>query len=126
MKKELSVECLRGAFSVCRLADADALPRMEKMMFAAVTDEEVSLVCPTERVPEHTTAREDGWCGFRFVGTLDFSLVGILFTAAEALKNASVPIFAVSTYNTDYIFVKEADRENAVAALSERFTVKEL
>lgn len=113
-----------GAFTVCKVASTSDLPPLENGFFASVTDEEVSLVCPTKSVPLSTTAREDGWCAFRFDGTLDFSLIGILSEAADALKEAGVSIFAVSTFNTDYIFVKEANREKAVNALSKRFDME--
>ena len=113
-----------GTFTVCKVAAVSDLPPLADGFFTAVTGDEVSLVCPTESVPANTTAREDGWCAFRFDGTLDFSLIGILAEAADALKSAGVSIFAVSTYNTDYIFVKEANRPQAVDALSKRFAME--
>jgi uncharacterized protein len=80
------------------------------------TAEELSVVCAEELAPDAATV-ERGWSGLVVGGPLDFSLTGILSAIAEPLANAGVPIFAVSTYDTDYVFVK-ADRYNdAVSAL---------
>jgi len=64
------------------------------------------------------SAREDGWKGFRIEGILDFSLIGILSKISAILADNKIGIFAVSTYNTDYILVKEGDLERAAQALS--------
>ena len=71
------------------------------------TDEEKSLVCLTEDVPDNTIEREDGWKAFRIEGILDFSLIGILSQISALLAENEIGIFAISTYNTDYILVKE-------------------
>ena len=90
----------------------------EGLCFFARTDEEISLVCETAHVPENTTAREDGWRAMRVVGELDFSLVGILARISDVLAREKIGIFAVSTYNTDYILTKETQFEDALAALA--------
>ena len=64
-------------------------------------------------------ACEDGWRAFRIEGQLDFSLVGILAPIATVLAEAKVGIFAVSTYNTDYVLVKEAQFAQAMDMLAE-------
>ena len=81
--------------------------------FIGMTDEELSLVCRTEDVPEKTVERDDGWRGFRIEGVLDFSLVGILSKLSTILAENGIGIFAVSTYNTDYILVKAENFERA-------------
>ena len=86
--------------------------------FIGRTDEEISLVCPTAEAPARTLAREDGWRGFRIRGTLDLSLVGILSRLSAVLAEAGIGIFAVSTYNTDYILVKEKDLDRALDMLA--------
>ena len=85
----------------------------------AKTDEELSLVCPTKDVPAVTSARDDGWRGFRIQGTLDFSLIGILAKISAILAEQRIGIFAISTYNTDYIFVKEENFAKALQSLAE-------
>ena len=88
-----------------------------RWVFTGATDEERSLVCPTRLAPGNTLRREDGWRGFGIRGTLDFSLVGILSRLSSVLAAEKIGIFAVSTYNTDYVFVKKADFERALSAL---------
>ena len=88
--------------------------------FVGRTDEEISLVCRTVDVPPNTIERSDGWRAFRIKGTLDFSLVGILARISSILAESRIGIFAVSTYNTDYILVREADFGSALSALEAR------
>lgn len=110
----MEIEVLDIEFSVCKV---ESFGELGEFFFAARTDEENSLVCPTACVPENTSAREDGWGAFRICGTLDFSLVGILAKIASLLAENGVSIFAVSTYNTDYVLTK--DIEKAVSVLAE-------
>ncbi len=71
-----------------------------------------------------TVERDDGWKGFRIQGTLDLSLVGILSKLSGILADHNIGIFAVSTYNTDYILVKEANFDRALTVLaSEGYTI---
>lgn len=84
-----------------------------------ITYERNSLVCITEDVPDNVTERDDGWKAFRIQGTLDFSLIGILSEISTLLAENDIGIFAVSTYNTDYIFTKTANYEQALKALAD-------
>ena len=115
----MQIEVLPQALTVCKLKDIRDLDLARPFYFIGRTDEELSLVCETEHAPEDTLGREDGWRGFRIVGTLDFSLVGILAKLSGLLAQANIGIFAVSTYNTDYILVKAENLEGAIRALSE-------
>jgi hypothetical protein len=74
-------------------------------------------VCKTEDTPPGTIERDDGWRGFRIQGVLDFSLIGILSKLSGILAKHNIGIFAVSTYNTDYILVKEENYERALSVL---------
>lgn len=85
--------------------------------FAARTDKECSLVCPEEAIPSSVLAREDGWRAMRIEGVLDFSLVGILAKLADTLAEQKIPIFVISTFNTDYVLVKQKDLPAAIQAL---------
>lgn len=105
--------------SVCKVSDTSAIDLNEDFFFAGRTDEEISLVCKTSSVPGATTAREDGWKGFRIEGVLDFSLIGILSKISSVLAENKIGIFAVSTYNTDYILVKEENFGRALKALQD-------
>ena len=113
----MTIEALKQEFTVCRVKSAEDLDLSAEFTFAAHTDEEFSLVCPTGNVPAHTIAREDGWRGMRITGTLDFSLIGILAKITGILASAGIGIFAVSTYNTDYIFVKAENSDKSLTLL---------
>ena len=105
--------------TVCKVADKDDIKLDKEFYFIGKTDEELSLVCKTEDVPEKTIKRDDGWKCFRIQGVLDFSLIGILAKISGILANAGIGIFAVSTFNTDYILVKKENFEKALNKLSE-------
>ena len=114
----MRLSILSRDFTVCKLPEGERIPQ-EQWCFSGITANERSLVCPTEMVPARTLAREDGWRGFYVdEGTLDFSLIGILADISRILAQAKVGIFVVSTFNTDYIFVKQGQLETAVRALS--------
>ena len=93
--------------TVCKLERLQDVDMNGEIFFLGKTDEEISLVCETEHAPENTLSREDGWRGFGIQGVLDFSLIGILSKLSAVLAENGIGIFAVSTYNTDYILVKE-------------------
>ncbi|MFM9597494.1 ACT domain-containing protein, partial [Streptomyces scabiei] len=82
---------------------------------------------PTPRVPEETVNREDNWKVFQIQGVLDFGLVGILAKISSVLAENNISIFAISTYNTDYILVKEYVCNKAVEILrTQKYEVLEL
>ena len=85
--------------------------------FIGKSDEERSVVCRTKDVPSNTIVREDGWRAFRIEGVLEFSLIGILSKISTALAEEKIGIFAVSTFNTDYVFVKKEDEQRALDKL---------
>ena len=114
----MNLQVLPQAFSVCQISDGSRIDFTREFVFVAKTDEELSLVCETGHVPPNALKREDGWRAFRVSGVLDFSLVGILAKISGLLANEGISIFAISTYNTDYILVREASFARAMAALS--------
>lgn len=94
-------------FSICKVTDFSKVNLDSEYCFIAKTDEEMSLVCITENTPDNTIERDDGWRAFRIEGVLDFSMIGILSEISTLLAQNQIGIFAISTYNTDYILVKE-------------------
>ena len=117
-EKAVELERLPYELSVCKIADVSDIDLGSELLFVGKTDEEVSLVCPTQDVPKMTTAREDGWRAFRIKGVLDFSLTGILARISGVLAEEGIGIFAVSTYNTDYVLVKAENLGRAADALT--------
>lgn len=115
----MTLEPLSIAFSVCKVTDYSGINIEQPFVFTGRTDQEKSLVCPTERVPDNTVSREDGWKAFRVFGELDFSLIGILAGITQALADRKIGVFTISTFNTDYVLTKEADFGRAILALKE-------
>lgn len=105
-------------FTVCKVPDYSQVDLDREYCFIGKTDEEKSLVCITECVPDHVDERDDGWKAFRIQGTLDFSLIGILSKISTLLADNEIGIFAISTYNTDYILIKKENFEKAITVLS--------
>lgn len=116
---DTEIKVIDGSFSVCKVADFNEVDPSKKFNFISATDEENSLICLTENVPDNFNERIDGWRAMRIQGVLDFSLIGILSKILGLLAEAKIGIVAVSTYNTDYIFVKEADLDKAIKTLAE-------
>ena len=106
--------------TVCKVPSVRELDTNSDFYFIGKTDEEISLVCATENAPKNTLERDDGWRAFRIQGTLDFSLIGILSRISGILAENRIGIFAVSTYNTDYILVKKVDFKKALDVLADR------
>ena len=112
----LRLQILPQRLTVCKVESLDDFG-LSGLCFVGHTDRELSLVCETDETPAHAVAREDGWRALRVAGTLDFSLTGILSGIATALADERIGIFAVSTYDTDYILVKGENLDRAVEAL---------
>jgi hypothetical protein len=114
----MKLKIIDAVFSVCKVADYSQVDLNAPFSFIGKTDEENSLVCRVEDVPSNAMIRDDGWKAFRIEGALDFSLIGILSEISGLLAENKIGIFAVSTYNTDYILTKEENFEKALDVLS--------
>ncbi|WP_037354842.1 ACT domain-containing protein [Selenomonas sp. FC4001] len=113
----MDLKRIDGLLTVCKLKSTADIDLSHDFYFIGKTDEEISLVCKNEDTPAETLESDDGWRAFRIQGTLDFSLIGILAKISSILAENKIGIFAVSTYNTDYILVKENSFEAALLAL---------
>lgn len=115
----IGLEVMDWELSLCRLDHIpDASVIQHSPCFLGLTDEEISLVCETRAAPRDAVERDDGWRAFRVSGTLDLSLVGVLRGIADVLADIGIPVFVVSTYDTDYVLVKEGFLDRALDALS--------
>ena len=122
----MRLEVLPGEFTIVRLDATAALPawiegaglahRSAELLSITRTREELSIVCESSRVPSEIPA-ERGWRCMKVEGPLDFALTGVLASLAEPLARAGIPIFAISTFDTDYALVKATNLEAAIAAL---------
>ncbi len=117
----LKLRVLPEVLAVCRLSPDAALPDwidpMSGFLTISRTTDELSLVCSLDRVPEGAQV-EPGWRAFKVEGPLDFALTGILATLATPLADAGISIFAISTFDTDYLLVRENQLDRAVATLN--------
>lgn len=115
----LEIKKIDRDFSVCKVTDYSLVNLDAEYCFIGKTDEERSLVCLTEDVPVNVQEQEDGWKAFRIQGVLDFSLVGILAEIAGILAENDISIFAVSTYNTDYVLIRREMYQKALDVLEQ-------
>lgn len=118
-KNGLKIETIDHDFSVCKVKAYSPVDFESEYFFIGKTDEENSLVCLSENVPDHAIMREDGWRAFRIQGILDFSLIGILAEISSLLAENEIGIFVISTYNTDYILTREEKYRKALDVLSD-------
>lgn len=116
---ELTLRLLSESFHVHRLdpemvvppAVRDAVPH-----FIGQTEDELSIVCPAS-VPVPDARTEPDWSCFKVEGPLDFALVGIIARISQVLAAERISIFVISTFDTDYILVKESEVERALKVL---------
>ena len=116
---QLTLTQLPHELTVARLkADAPIPDWALTSDFFAITrtEDELSIVCPQDNVPARGQQAR-GWRGLKVAGPLDFALTGILAGLAAPLAAASIPIFAISTFDTDYLLIPGAEFEHAIRVL---------
>jgi hypothetical protein len=117
--QHFSLTVLAETYAICRLDATEKTPAWAlsgDFCSATRTGHELSIVCSEEAVPEGVEAVK-GWKSFKVEGKLPFNLVGVLSSLSSTLAQAGISLFVVSTYDTDYLFIKATDVEKAVAAL---------
>jgi len=116
----MQLHLLPGMFAICRLNARDALPQwaLANRGFVSITrtEDELSIICPESALPAGVTS-ENGWRILKVAGPLDFALTGVVSSIAAPLADAGISIFAISTYDTDYVLVRDANRTAAVQVL---------
>lgn len=115
----LTMELMKETYGVCRLEKGDDIPKwgIESSFFSITrTEDELSVVCNEEDIPD-TIKSEKEWRILKVLGPLDFSLIGILSSISSILAKEKISIFAISTYDTDYILLKETDLSQGIKAL---------
>ena len=117
----LTLSLLSDTFAICRLepeADIPSWALAGDFFSVTRTKEELSLVCLQKIVPEETRCEKD-FRSIKVEGPLDFALVGVLASLTKALAQEEISILAISTFDTDYLLVKEAQVDRAVQKLSQ-------
>jgi len=116
----MKLTLLPGRFAICRLSPQEPPPiwlnHQGNLVSITYTSDECSIVCPEDIVPQDVQA-ERGWKAVKVSGPLDFSLTGVLASLAMPLANVQIPLFALSTFNTDYLLIKETYIEHAQETL---------
>jgi hypothetical protein len=110
---------LDGTFAIAKMPPDAAIPSWASSgPFVSITRtaDELSIVCPDAQVPPGVQA-EPGWRCLRVAGKMDFSMVGVLASLVGPLADAGISVFAVSTFDTDYLLVKEAAWQQAKEVL---------
>ena len=115
----LSLEVLMGTFAICRLNATEQVPEWAGSKFMSITrtPNELSIVCPQDNVPASIQS-EVGWRCLRVAGLLDFLMVGVIASLTGTLASANISVFVFSTFDTDYLLVKDADLGAATQALT--------
>ena len=111
---------LPGRLAIVRLNPSAAVPEWARhtapLVSVARTEDELSIVCPEEWVP-HSVQRSAGWFCLKVIGPLDLAAVGILAALVDPLRDKGISVFALSTFDTDYLLVPGMQRDDAMSAL---------
>ena len=119
IEKKLTLKLLKDKYSVLRLNKNDEIPKWifnEEFFSITRTEDELSIVCLQDKVKEYIKC-ERNWRILKIEGPLDFSLIGILSKISTLMANNNISIFAISTYDTDYILIKEETIDRAIEIL---------
>ena len=116
----MELKIINKEFAICKLNSIQGVNLGDEFCFVGKTDEEISLVCEATSIPKNCIECDKGWKGFRIEGNLDFSLVGILAKISSILAENGISIFAISTFDTDYILSKDEVFEKAIDVLKEQ------
>ena len=108
------IEC---EFSVCKIDHIEQVDFTREFIFLSKTSDEISLVCKAEYTPPGVISCEPGWKALKISGVLDFGMIGVIAKISNILAEAKIGIFVVSTFNTDYIFIKTESFDRAVEEL---------
>jgi len=120
MELKVKFSILPETFAICRLDREAPVPDWaagDSLSSITRTAEELSIVCPQTRVPEEIK-RNDGWRCLKIEGILDFSLTGVIANLTRPLGNEGISVLVISTYNTEYLLLKEQHLEKAITVLA--------
>ncbi|MFW6022407.1 MAG: ACT domain-containing protein [Halanaerobiaceae bacterium] len=129
MNKELTLNVLEERSSICKMDNNSPIPMwvLKNRNFYSITktSDELSIISLEKLVPEDVK-QEKGWRALKIDGNLDFSLVGIVSSITGILAEMEISVFVMSTYNTDYIFIKEENMSRALETLREYYKMEKV
>ena len=124
MGKNLELKMIPVDFTICKVKDYSKTDFTDEFCFTVKTDEVLSLVCRTSKIPDNAIEINDKWRALKVQGMPEFSLIGTLPDISSILAEQKIGIFVVSTYNTDYILIKSENYDKAINALrNEGYTI---
>ena len=121
MTEKLKIKIFEGIFAVCKvkcLDDVKEIFNQDGFFSLTVTDDEISVVIEEKLIPQNSDC-ETGWKILKIDETLDFSLTGVISSITKILAGADIPVFVISTFNTDYVLIKSDKLKKAVNVLKE-------
>ena len=121
LNSKFNIKIFEGTFAVCNINCLDDIKEIlehDSFLSLTVTDDEISVVIEEKLIP-HDSDCEKGWKILKIDETLDFSLTGVISSITKILADANIPVFVISTFNTDYILIKSDNLERAVNVLKE-------
>lgn len=119
VNNKLTLKLFKEKYGVCRLEKDEKLPNwctLNDFVSITKTEDELSIVCKEDTIEEGVVCEKD-WRMLKILGPLDFSLIGILASISSILAANKISIFAISTYDTDYILLKNDKVDDAVEIL---------
>ncbi len=119
-ERQLKLSLLKDMYAICVYPHIASIPEwalMTPLCSITRTEKELTIVCPQSVVPAGSEC-DKNWRCFRIDGSFDFNQIGIISSLATPLAKGSISIFVVSTYDTDYILVKEEKVEHAITVLT--------
>ncbi|MPZ00679.1 MAG: ACT domain-containing protein [Actinophytocola sp.] len=121
--KRLAIDVRPGEYSVARLDATEPVPAglfdtdTDALVSVTRSRDEISVICPTGTPLSDGARTEGGWRLLTVRGPLEFTLTGVIAALSSELASAGVPLFSLSTFDTDHLLVKQADLARAVDAL---------
>jgi hypothetical protein len=123
--KKMDLILLPDSLAICRLAEDAPVPKWALAgPFYAVcrSDEELSIVCPDAHLPAEIRA-DPGWRAFKVQGPLPLTEIGVIASLTTSLAEAKISVFVISTFDTDYLLIKEAELSRAIRVLSSQAAI---
>ncbi len=125
--QKLTLSILSEKFGICHFEKNTPIPAWAKekssLTSITITDEELSIVCPQDRIPAGVMCEKD-WRTFKLETVLDISSIGIVASLANPLAKAGISIFFISTYKTNYLLVEDGNLKKAKEILSKSCDIK--
>jgi hypothetical protein len=128
MEKKLKLKVIEDNYTIIQLSKDSELPKWINMFDSFIsivrTEDELSIVCKSTSIPDNNLLKKSNdWTIIKIEEVLDFTLIGILFSLLKILKENKISVYTISTYNTDYILIKEKDKSKAIKYLSKYYDV---